>query len=268
MQILDDEKAYAILTLDEFESLVLREGSDAVYQLTRLQEARHEMLQRLSLICILRDASVIDRLDASTRSTLQSNVINLAEYSKQQLVDILSQRVIMAFKPLAVPEETIDMVAELARSENGNARFGIELLWRAGKYANAESLGFVSAESVRRAASSIVPAARKSDLTYLSLHEKMLLLGVSRLFRDSHRAQVSLTEAEQAYMIACEEYGAKPHSHTQVWKYMQTISSMGLVSTEVSSHGPRGRSTLVYLSRISADDLEKELLTLLPEKAT
>jgi cell division control protein 6 len=267
MQILDDENAHAILTLDEFESMVLREGSDAVYQLTRLQEARHDRLQRLSLVCILRDVSVVDRLDPSTRSTLQSNVINLAEYSKQQLVDILSERVIMAFKPLAVPEETIDMIAELAHSENGNARFGIELLWRAGKYANTESLGSVTAESVRKAASSIVPAAKKSDLTYLSLHEKLFLLAVSRLFKDSHRAHVSLTEAEQAYMIACEEFGDKPHSHTQLWKYLQMICSMGLVSTEVSSHGPKGRSTLVYLSRIPAGDLERELLTLLPEKA-
>jgi cell division control protein 6 len=173
----------------------------------------------------------------------------------------------MAFKPLAVPEETVDVVAELAYSENGNARFGIELLWRAGKYANAESSSSVTAESVRKAASSIIPAVKKSDLTYLNLHEKLLLLGVSRLFKDSHRAHVSLAEAEQAYMIACEEFGSKPHSHTQLWKYLRVISNMGIVSTEVSTHGPKGRSTLVYLSRIPADDLERELLTLLPKEA-
>jgi len=265
-QILDDENAYAILALDEFDSLILKEGSDAVYQLTRLQEARHDKLQRLSLICILRDTSMIDRLDISTRSTLQSNVINLAEYTKQQLVDILSERVSMAFKPLVVPEETIDVVAELAYSENGNARFGIELLWRAGKYANAEGLSSVTAESVRKAASSIIPTAKKSDLTYLNLHEKLLLLGVSRLFKDSHRAYVSLAEAEQAYMIACEEFDAKPHSHTQLWKYLQVISTMGILTTEVSTHGSKGRSTLVYLSRIPADDLERELLALLPKE--
>jgi cell division control protein 6 len=266
-QILDDENAYAILALDEFDSLILREGSEAVYQLTRLQEARQDRPQRLSLICILRETSIIDRLDTSTKSTLQSNVINLAEYSKQQLVDILNERVSMAFKPLAVPEETIDVVAELAYSENGNARFGIELLWRAGKYANAESLSSVTAESVRKAASSIISAVKKSDLMYLNLHEKLLLLGVSRLFKDGHRAHVSLAEVEQAYMIVCEEFGGKPHSYTQLWRYLQVISGMGIVSTEVSTHGPKGRSTLVYLSRIPADDLERELLTLLPDEA-
>jgi Cdc6-like AAA superfamily ATPase len=95
------------------------------------------------------------------------------------------------------------------------------------------------------------------------LHEKLLLVGVARLFKESHKAQVSLAEAEQAYMIACEEFNTKPHSHTQLWKYLQNLSSIGIVKTEVSAAGPRGRSTLVYLPRIPANDLEKELGALL-----
>lgn len=132
LQILDEENIHVILALDEFESLVEREGSEAVYKLTRMQEIRHNKPQRLSLICILRSLKVIRQLDVSTRSTLQSNIISLENYSKQQLVDILNDRVSLAFEPLTVPEETIDLASELAFSEGGNARFGIELLWRAG----------------------------------------------------------------------------------------------------------------------------------------
>jgi cell division control protein 6 len=263
MRILDDENAYVILTLDEFDSLILREGSEAVYQLTRLQEVRQNKPQRFSLICILRDVSLIGQLDASTRSTLQSNIINLAKYSKQQLVDILNERVSLAFKPLVVPEETVNAIAELAFSENGNARFGIELLWRAGKYASAENLDTVAPECARKAVSSIIPATRKSDLVYLGLHEKLLLLGIARIFKESHKAYVSLAEAEQFYMVACEEFNTRPHSHTQLWKYLQNLSGIGIVETEVSAAGLRGRSTLVYLPRISAHDLEKELSALL-----
>jgi cell division control protein 6 len=266
MQILDDENAHAILTLDEFDSLILREGSDSVYQLTRLQEVRQDKAQRLSLICILRDVNLIDQLDASTRSTLQSNIVNLAKYSKQQLLDILEERVTLAFKSSAMPEETIDLIAELAFSENGNARFGIELLWRAGKYANTENIDVVTAECARKAVSSIIPATRKSDLAYLSLHEKLFLLGIARTFKDGRKAYVSLAEAEQAYAITCEEFNAKPHSHTQLWKYLQNLFGMGILKTEVSTLGPRGRSTLVYLPKIPALDLEKELWALLQEE--
>jgi cell division control protein 6 len=266
LQILDDENAYVILALDEFESLVEREGSEAVYKLTRLQEIRPNKPQRLSLICILRNLKVIEQLDASTRSTLQSNIISLEKYSKHHLIDILNDRVALAFKPLAVPDDTINLIAELAFSEGGNTRFGIELLWRAGKYADAENLDAVTPEYVRKAVSSIIPTMRKSDLAPLSFHEKLFLLGIARLFKESQKAYISLVEAEQAYAVVCEEFSAQPHSHTQLWKYLQTLSAVGIVETEVSSAGSPGRSTLIYLTRIPIRELEKELSALLEKE--
>jgi cell division control protein 6 len=266
LQILDEENAYVILALDEFESLVERESSEAVYKLTRLQEIRQDKPQRLSLICILRDLKAIERLDASTRSTLQSNIISLVKYSKQQLIDILNDRVSLAFKSLTVPEDTLSLTAEITFSEGGNARFGIELLWRAGKYADAEDLDVVTPECVRKAVSSIIPTMRKSDLASLSFHEKLFLLGIARIFKEGQKAYISLTDAEQAYAVVCEEFNMKPHSHTQLWKYLQTLSGVGIVETEVSAAGNRGRSTLIYLSRIPIHELEKELSVLLEKE--
>jgi len=266
LQILDMENAYVIVTLDEFESLVDREGSEAVYKLTRLQEIRQDKPQRLSVICILRNLKAIDRLDASTRSTLQSNIIILKTYSKKQLVDILNDRISLAFKPLTVAEDTVDLIAELASSEGGNARFGIELLWRSGKYADAENLDVVTPECVRKAVSSIIPTLRKSDLTSLGFHEKLLLLGIARTLKETQKAYISLAEAEQAYAVVCEEYNAKPHSHTQLWKYLQTFSNIGIVTTEVSTIGSKGRSTLIYLPMISAHELETEICTILEKE--
>lgn len=263
LQILDNQKVYIILTLDEFESLVDREGSEAVYKLTRLQEVRLNKPQRVSLICILRSLKAVEKLDASTRSTLQFNIIHLENYSKQQLVDIFNDRVSIAFKPLTVPEDTVNLIAELAFSENGNARFGIELLWRAGKYADAESLDIVTPECVRKAVSSIYAVIRKSDLTLLNLHEKLFLLGIARFFKENQKMYVSLTQAEQSYIVVCEEFNVQPHSHTQLWKYLQTLSTIGILEKKVSTSGSRGRSTLIYLPRIPAYELEKELTNVL-----
>lgn len=263
VQILDDENTYTILSLDEFESLVEKEGTEAVYELTRLQEMRQNKPQRLSLLCILRNLDAIRRLDASTKSTLQSNIINLERYAKQQLIDILNDRVSMAFKQLTVPEGTLSLVAELAFAENGNARFGIELLWRAGKHADAENLESVAPECVRKAVSSIVPAVRRGDLAALAAHEKLLLLAMARMFKESPRASVSLAEAEKTYAVVCEEFGAKPNSHTQLWKYLKNFTNLGIVETEVSGTGSRGRSTTISLPRIPANELEKELRSLL-----
>jgi archaeal cell division control protein 6 len=259
LQNLDEENAYMILALDEFDSLIEAEGSDAVYNLTRLQEMRQNKPQRISLVCIMRNLDATKRLDDSARSTLQRSIIRLERYGKEQLADILGERVALAFEPSAVPEDVVSLAADLGKGENGNARFAIELLWRAGKYADAEDSDEVTPECVRKAVSSIIPSLERSELDTLGLHEMLFLLGAAEVFLENTEAYATLSEIEKAYAVACEEYSEKPVSHTQLWKYLQTFSALGILKTEVSGEGARGRSTLVYLPAISAEELAKTL---------
>ncbi len=259
MKVLDEENAHMILTLDEFDSLIEKEGSDAVYKLTRLQETRQGKPQRLSFIFIMRELKAMEQLDESAKSTLQRSIIRLERYGKAQLIDILSDRVAMAFELGAVPEDVVDLIAELAFTQTGNARFGIELLWRAGKYADAQEAGCVEPECVRMAVSNIIPGVRRSELASLGLHEKLFLLAVARYFKENEEAYVSLSEAEKAYAVVCEEFGEAPNSHTQLWKYIQYLSSLGVVKTEVATVATRGRSTRLSLPTVPAVELEKEL---------
>ncbi len=259
MQVLDEENAHMVLTLDEFDSLIEKEGSDAVYKLTRLQEMRQGKPQRLSLIFIMRSLEATGQLDESARSTLQRNIIMLERYDKPQLIDILTDRVSMAFEVGAVPEDVVDLISELAYTETGNARFGIELLWRSGKYADAEDAGCVEPECVRMAVSSIIPGLRRSELSGLGLHEKLFLLAVARYFKENEQAYVALSEVEKAYAVACEEFDEKPNGHTQVWNYSQYLSKLGVLKTEVAGAETRGRTTRISLPTIPAGELEKEL---------
>jgi archaeal cell division control protein 6 len=260
MQILDEENTNVILCLDEFDTLIEKEGSETVYSLTRIQEMRAGKPQRLSLLCILRSLKAIERLDTSARSTLQRNVISLERYDKTQLKTILNDRVSLAFENGTVAEDVIDLVAELAVSESGNARFAIELLWRAGKYADAEDMEEVQPECVRKAVSSIVPTLRKSELTSLGRHERLFLLGATRIFKDRQKVYASLSEVERAYAVVCEEYNEKPNSHTQLWNYVQLLSTLGIIETEVTQTRTRGRATRISLPAVSAAELELELI--------
>ncbi len=259
MQVLDEEDVSVILTLDEFDSLIGKDGSDAVYKLTRLQETRQGKPQRLSFIFIMRDVSTLEKLDASSRSTLQRSVISLQRYGKDQLIDILKDRVAMAFEPGTVEEDVVTLISGLAFKETGNARFGIELLWRAGKYADAKDGDMVEAECVRLAMSSIVPTIRRSDLASLGRHEKLFLLAVARFFKETEQAYVSLVGVEKAYAVVCEEFNEKPNNHTQIWNYAQYLSSLGIIKVEVATSTTRGRSTQISLPSIPALELEKEL---------
>jgi cell division control protein 6 len=266
VQSLDEENAYIVLALDEFDTLIEQEGSEAVYKLTRLQEMRSEKPQRVSLVSIIRDLKLTEKLDASARSTLQRNVISLNRYGADQLKDILTERVAIAFEPSTVSEDVVNLVAELAVSESGNARFAIELLWRAGKYADAEDLDSVAPECVRKAVSSIIPTIRRSELSSMAFHEKLFLLAVARVFKTNQETYVSLSEIEEGYAVVCEEFGAQPHSHTQLWKYVQLFSALGILKAEVAAAGKRGRSTRVSLPSVPAYELEKELSAALEKR--
>jgi len=263
MQVLDEKDAYLILTLDELESLVRSEGSNPIYNLSRIQEDRIDAPKRLSLICILRQPEYLEKLDPSTRSTLQRNIIQLEEYSESQLEDILDDRVNLAFRDGTLQAQTMGLIAELGKSEGGNARYAIELLWRAGKYADALEMRDVSPECVRKAVVSVYPVVRRDMISAFSLHEKLFLLGVARHFKQSDSAYLSMGDAEEAYALVCEEYDEKQRGHTQLWKYVQALSAAGIIETMVSGVGQRGKTTLIGLSRVPASDLEQELVKLL-----
>ncbi|MCJ7574920.1 AAA family ATPase, partial [Candidatus Bathyarchaeota archaeon] len=75
MQLLDEEDAQLLLCLDEVDALIEAEGSDALYNLTRVQEGRPDGPRRLSLLCLSKTAEAFRCLDVSTLSSLQRNVV-------------------------------------------------------------------------------------------------------------------------------------------------------------------------------------------------
>ena len=260
MQILNDKNVYLILALDELESLIRNEGSDPLYNLSRIQEDLLDSPKRLSLICIIRHPESLKKLDESTKSTLQRNIIYLKDYSESQLEDILNDRVNIAFKEGTISPQTLMLIAELGNTEGGNARYSIELLWRAGKYADASELKEVSPECVRNAVASVYPTVRKDIISQFSLHQKLFLLGIARYFKQNDSAYISMGEAKEAYILVCEEYKKKCRGHTQLWKYIKFLSNAGILETKVSGIKQRGKTTFIALSHVPASDLEQEIM--------
>lgn len=264
IQTLKRKKLYMLLALDEVEVLIWREGSDPLFNLTRLWESLTDEPRRLSLILVFREPEceeALARLDPSTRSTLGYNVLRLERYSPEELREILEYRVEEAFKENAVPPETIELAADFA-GEYGDARLAIELMWLAGKQADVERSARVLPEHVRAAQLHVNPALRGEHLKTLSLHEKLLLIAAARLLQASETAYISFGELEREYQAACEEYGEKPRRHTQLWKYVKNMASLGLLNAKTSGKGLRGRTTLIGLpapSTLLREKLEASL---------
>ena len=262
MDMLDDKNMHLILALDEVEHLIRVEESTPIYNLTRIQEERVGKPIRLSLIFILRELEYLQKLDRSTIDTLQRNIVKLDKYSSRQLIDILQDRVNLAFKENAVTDEALELVADVG-GQSGDARYAIELLWRAGKYADSEPSKQVLTDHVRKAAGSVYPMLRGEYIAALSSHEKYMLLALARVLEESQEAYANIGTVEREYKAVCEEYNDKPRKHTQIWKYARGLGAIGVIAASKSGEGVRGKTTLLGLQSIPASTMREQLETAL-----
>ena len=258
MDMLDDKNMHLILALDEVEHLIRTEESTPIYNLTRIQEERVGKPIRLSLIFILREMEYLQKLDKSTIDTLQRNIVKLDKYNSQQLIDILKDRVSIAFKENTVTDDALELVADIG-GESGDARYSIELLWRAGKYADSEAAKRVLTDHVRKAAGSVYQTFRGDYIAALSPHEKYLLLALARVLRESEEAYANIGAVEREYKAVCEEYNDKPRKHTQIWKYARGLGAIGVITASKSGEGMRGKTTLLGLQNIPASTMNEQL---------
>ncbi|RLF12524.1 MAG: hypothetical protein DRJ98_00050 [Thermoprotei archaeon] len=214
-----------ILTLDEAHYLMARQVKDVVYDLSRIHE-QFRGAKRLHLILISRDESFLESLDKASQSTFKASIVRFNKYGMEELYDIVSERVEEAFQPNAVSREVIRMIADLA-SPWGDARYALELAWRAGKYADVEGLDQVLLEHVRKAKAEIHPEIRREELYALSLHQRLLLLAVARYFKRVEQAYASFEALMKDYRLICEEYEVKPSD--EVVEDLYALHSQGLI---------------------------------------
>ena len=263
VEVLDEEDQYLLLILDELDYFIRQRGADILYDLTRLMDDRLNATQRLSIIGIGREIPLDDDiLDSSTRSTLQRNVLRFPKYNYEALTDILRDRVDMAFEKNTVMDETIQVICDIA-AEHGDARYAIELLWRAGKAADSDQADIVIPDYVRRAKADTHPELRKEIFVTLPIQHKLLLLAAARQLREIRSAYVTIGEVEEMYRSVCEEYYEEPRAHTQIWEWVQDLHSHGILDTKKSGSGQRGQTTLIGFSDVPSEMLEQFLTGLL-----
>ena len=265
-EILNRKRLYLIVTLDEIDFVIRKDGPDLLYDLTRLTDDKIDMKERVSIITIVRDIAFRTMLDESTLSTLRQNTIFLEPYNEDQLRDIIADRIKEAFYEDVVSKEAADLIADIA-SKNGDARYAIELLERAGMHADHRQSLKVLPEHVRHANASIHPVIRQEIVKDLTTQQKLILLAISIKLKTTQKAYTTMGEVEEAYKRLCEEFTFPVRSHTQLWEYVQYLQNCDVITTKISSKGQRGQTTLIGLPDVSAEKIENAIREQLEKQA-
>ena len=252
---LRSNRTHLVIAFDEVDHLVLSDPS-SLYTITRLREAAPGS-QVLSSILISKTTDYLKKVDLSTLSSLQWNEVPLESYPSDHLVDIIASRS-EAFNDGCLDDDTIEFAADVA-GLYGDARYALELVYRAGKLADDSESFRILPEHIRSAKASLPPQLRKEELSYLTTHQKLLLMAISTLLKKGDSAYVTIGEVEKSYSALCESMNVSAYKHTQVWSDVNELSRKGIIETQLSGKGMRGRTTMIGLSLVSAKELMGEL---------
>lgn len=255
---LNRREAQLLLVLDEADALLKKSGPDLLYNLTRFTDETMKSDNPISVIMISQK-DVLLGLDSSAISTFKrSNTIVLDKYSRDELYDIISQRVNLAFHSNTVSHESIDLIADIA-CEWGDARFAIELLWKAGMYADEKHVQLVVPEHVRAAKAETYSVVTETKLKNLEKHHLLTLLSIAKRLQKDDSAYAITSEVEKTYAITCEEYNEKPRAHTMFWSYLKEIENAGFINIKLSGKGHLGTTQMISLPDIPAETLRSKL---------
>jgi archaeal cell division control protein 6 len=252
---LRSNRTHLVIAFDEVDHLILSDSS-ALYTITRLREMTPGS-QVLSSILISKTTDYLKKVDLSTLSSLQWNEISLDTYTSIDLADIIASRG-EAFNDGCFDDDSVQFAADIA-AVYGDARYALDLVYRAGKLADDSESPRVLPEHIRSAKASLPPQLRKEELAYLTTHQKLLLMAISTLLKKGDSTYVTIGEVEKSYSALCESRSVAAYHHTQVWSDVNELSRKGIIETQLSGKGVRGRTTMIGLSLVSAKELMGEL---------
>jgi cell division control protein 6 len=249
------ENAKLIIVLDEAPIL----GGEEILSMLHASEVYGFGQSRISTVIVSRPSEWRVMLSAPLSGHIHDQ-IDMRSYSKEDLTEILRFRADMAFVPDAVPEDILDLVAEIA-SHTRNARHGIEMLYQAGKKADSDGKNQLTAEMIRRAKDSVYPELRYDLFYTLKPHEILVALAVARLLSSKGSTSTTIDEAFDCYRIICEEEGYSPQLKASFRKNVSLLLSLGFMGLIVGpvEKGKRGRHGRITLYDIPASVLEERL---------
>jgi archaeal cell division control protein 6 len=257
-KMLDSRNMHVILTLDEMNFLNLKEDN-LIYMLNRLNDDSIDSNSRISIIGIVKNMTFIHDLDLSTISSFQYNIISFAPYTHDQLFDILQTRAKAALQDDAYSDDIIHFISKVA-ARNGDMRYSLEILYKAGKYADRHGFSKITPECIRYAQDCTRENLDLNSLKTLTQNEKIILLAACRALIASKASTVIVSELKEEYNIICEEFECDLVKRSQFYLILARLKQLEYISITPPTSRKKGDNSSISIDNIPAQLLEAELL--------
>jgi len=246
----DSTPKHVVIALDEID--LVKDLDSLIYSLTRSNDDLKK--GSVSILGVSNKVDFKTRLSARSKSSLCETELVFNPYNAEQLQGILKQRVSDAFKEGAVTDSAINLAAAIAASENGDARYALTLLMRAGELAEKKSLKKIEDKDVEASRKAADEDAAFEVIGALPVHQQLLLYALATLPQDA-RYKKLLEEGGEKFYFSGEVYEqyrriskrTGKDARTARWfrEYLNDLEGAGLITTQQSGKGVRGHTTLI-----------------------
>jgi len=241
---LASQRLLFVAALDELDSLIKIYGDALLYQLTRINETIGH--GRICVIGISNDLRFKERLDPRVLSSLSEEEIVFKPYTAPEILDILADRVRIAFVRGVLDRSALTLCAAETAGEHGDARRALDLLRVAGEVAEREGSNKILDVHIRKAQAKMEEDRVSTVLCSMPLHSKFVLFGAYILDRAGIHGSIT-GDIYEVYEDLCRRSGVEPLTQRRVSSLINELDVLGLLNTRLVNLGRYGRTKRIRL---------------------
>jgi cell division control protein 6 len=246
LEIIDSEKQFLVLILDEVDQAVKKISSDFLYNLTRLNSELSKT--QICIVGISNDLTFLEGIDPRVRSSLSEEEIIFPPYNALQLQEILKHRSDLAFKENVVQEGVIAKCAAFAAREHGDARRALDLLRIAGELAERDGAKKILIKHIDEANTKI---EKDKILDVIKTEPKQfqyVLHSIINLCEKSKKNPVFTGDVYNFYQETCLKNKSEVLTQRRISDIIQEFDMLGIINVRVISKGRGGRMREIKLA--------------------
>jgi len=246
LEIIDSEKQFVVLILDEVDQAVKKISSDFLYNLTRLNSELSKT--QICIVGISNDLTFLEGIDPRVRSSLSEEEIIFPPYNALQLQEILNHRSDLAFKENVVQEGVIAKCAAFAAREHGDARRALDLLRIAGELAERDDSKKILIKHIDEANTKI---EKDKILDVIKTEPKQfqyVLHSIINLCEKSKKNPVFTGDVYNFYQETCLKNKSEVLTQRRISDIIQEFDMLGIINVRVISKGRGGRMREIKLA--------------------
>lgn len=242
--ILESQKNFLVLVLDEIDQLVKKTGDEILYNLTRINSDLQDT--QIAIIGISNNLFFRDNLDPRVKSSLSEEEVMFPPYNALQIQEILKSRSSEAFRKDAVMPGVIEKCAAYAAREHGDARRALQLLRVAGELAERNNCDKVRIEHIDEAEEKI-EKDRIIDIVNTQPKQQQVALYSIISIHLNGKETIFTGEVYELYKIFCSKTGMRPLTQRRMSDILAELDMLGIINAKVISKGRYGRTREISL---------------------